>query len=55
MELFSIKEINYQGDVNLLKAVSDNSDISDYDFEYFNQAFYNFSHGKGERYKLDNR
>ena len=53
--IIQYKEVNYQGDVNLLKALSDNGDISNSDFEYFNQAFYNFSQGKGERFKLDNR
>ena len=53
--IIQYKEVNYQGDVNLLKALSDNGDISNSDFEYFNQAFYNFSHGKGERFKIENR
>lgn len=49
------KEANCQGDANLLKALWDNGDISVSDFEYFNQAFDNFSHGVGVRFKLDNK
>ena len=53
--IIQYKGENYQGDVNLLKALSDEGAISSFDFEFFLQSFDNFSHGKGERFKIENR
>lgn len=41
-----------QGDVNVLNMLRDTKNISDEDFDFFVDAFYNFSHGNGVKFTV---
>lgn len=39
-----------QGDINVLNMLRDTNNISEVDFDYFVEAFYNFSHNNGVKF-----
>ena len=41
-----------QGDVNVLNMLRDSDKISEEDFDFFIEAFYNFSQGNGVRFTI---
>ncbi len=41
-----------RGDINVLNMLKDNSFVSDEEFEYYLESFYNFSQGKGVKFTL---
>lgn len=41
-----------QGDVNVLNMLRDSDKISEEDFDFFIEAFYNFSQGNGVRFTV---
>ena len=46
----TIEDITRMGDVEVLNMLRDTKNISDEDFDYFINAFYNFSNGNGAKF-----
>ncbi len=48
----TIGDMTKMGDVEVLNMLKDTKNISEDDFDYFIEAFYNFSHGNGVKFTL---
>ncbi len=48
----TIGDMTKMGDVEVLNMLRDTKNISEEDFDYFIEAFYNFSHGNGVKFTL---